>query len=68
MMNGDPLKFETPQEEREFHIHAAKVFLREAQARRTRSPGFAQTLLDWAANSRQRAAAINLKPKQGELF
>lgn len=58
----------SPAEERAINLHCARVYLREAQARRTSNPRFAATLLTWAGNARRRAAAIDVKPSQGELF
>lgn len=54
---------------RESHIHAARVFLREAQKRRAvpQQRGFCFVLLQWAANSRRRAAAAGA-PAQRDLF
>lgn len=59
--------------EREINLHCARVYLREATARRERSPAFSATLLQWAANARRRAAEASDKPDpkrpaQGELF
>lgn len=45
----------TPREDREFYIYCAKVYLREARARRDRP--FSFVLLEWAANARQNAMA-----------
>lgn len=47
-------------------IHCAKVYLREARARRRTN--FFFTLLSWAANARRRAAAIPREPAQFHLF
>ena len=40
---------------KERHIHTARVYLREAIARR--GTAFSWTLLQWAGNARRRAAA-----------
>lgn len=48
------------------HIHFARVHLREARARRVSHPRMWETLMQWARNSRLRAAAM--QPPQGELF
>ncbi|KQX18439.1 MULTISPECIES: hypothetical protein [unclassified Sphingomonas] len=58
----------TPAEEREINLHCARVYLREARARRARSPAFAATLRIWAANARRRAAAIDARPVQWDMF
>lgn len=58
----------TAADERAFHIHYARVILREARARRDQRGGFFFSLLEWAGNARRRAAAINLKPAQMDLF
>lgn len=55
-------------ERRAFLIHYARVLLREARARRSRSPDFARTLRAWAAKARREAQAIDTRPVQGELF
>jgi hypothetical protein len=52
--------------EREINLHCARVYLREAQARRTSNPGFASTLLEWAGNARRRA--MSERAAQGDLF
>ena len=49
--------------ERERCLHAARVYLTEARARRGQP--FAWTLLAWAANARRRMKA---EPMQGGLF
>lgn len=58
----------TPAHERAMQLHCARVYLREAAARRARDPHFAATLRTWAANARRRAAAIDISPSQGSLF
>lgn len=58
----------TPAEARDFDLYYAGVLEREAQARAARSPGFAGTLREWAANARARAASIDTSPPQGDLF
>ncbi len=57
-----------PAEQRAIELHCARVYLREAAARRARAPHFAPTLRTWAANARRRAAAIDISPSQGSLF
>lgn len=52
--------------ERETALHAARVMLAEAKARRATNPHFADVLLQWAANARRRAAEAG-KPKAGQL-
>lgn len=58
--------------EREMALHQARVFLREARARR--STPFAAVLLQWAANARRRARdaraaeRVAAKPAQLDLF
>ncbi len=42
--------------ERDLNVHTARVYLREAQARR-QYRGWHATLLGWAANARRRADA-----------
>lgn len=61
-------KDRTPAQERDVQIHCAKVYLREARARRVLHPRFAGTLLQWAANCRRRASEIDTRPAQGSLF
>ncbi len=51
--------------ERAAYVHCARVYLREARARRDR-PAMRRALLSWAAHARQQAAAA--RPKQYELF
>ena len=55
--------------ERDLEIHTARVLLAGARTRRQKSPRFADTLLQWAANARRRAMAAG-KPKavQADLF
>lgn len=57
--------------ERERHLHAARVFLAQAQAFRRHSK-FHTVLLTWAANERRRASGEPLLNQQahaqGELF
>ena len=49
------------------HIHAARVYLREATIRRMRGQHrMANMLLRWAGNARRRARESRLD--QGELF
>lgn len=58
----------TPAEERDIALHCARVYLREARLRRATQPRFAATLVEWAANARRRAAAVDVRPEQGSLF
>jgi hypothetical protein len=58
----------TPAEEREINLHCARVYLREARIRRASQPKFAATLVEWAANARRRAAAIDARPAQMDMF
>ena len=51
--------------DRAAYIHCARVYLREARARRNR-PAMRRALLSWAAHARQQAAKA--RPDQGELF
>lgn len=55
-------------EKRDFLIYYARVLLREARARRKRSPDFAAFLMHCAAKARREAMAIDLRPLQGDLF
>ena len=56
-------------DERASHIHTARVLIQEARNRRARSPAFADTLLQWAANARRRAMACRPgPPAQADLF
>ena len=48
---------------RDQHIHAARVYLAEARRRRSQTFGF--VLLQWAANARKRAMAVQ---RQFEIF
>lgn len=60
----------TPEQkaERNSNIHTARVYLREAAARRT-FHGMHANLLAWAGNARRRAMAAMVveQPAQGEL-
>lgn len=56
----------TPAERRAALLHCARVYLREARARRGSS--FSSTLASWAARARREAAAIDLRPAQQDLF
>lgn len=61
----------SPADERAFLIYYARVLLREAGARRNQFEArntFYWFLLDCAAGARRQAAAIDLRPAQGELF
>lgn len=65
-MNRDHLdRFKTPAERRAFLIYYAGVLLREAKARRGQN---VEWMLAGAARARREAAAIDLRPNQGELF
>lgn len=66
MTGLDPWDDMTPSERRAALIHCARVYMREAHARRGSS--FASTLAGWAANARRQAAAIDLRPAQQDLF
>jgi hypothetical protein len=57
---------ETPTERRATLLQCAKVYLREARARRGSS--FALVLRQWAANCRRDAAALDTRPAQGRLL
>lgn len=59
---------EDPAKEKAFMEFYAGVLEREAQAREARSPGFAEDLRSWAKKARDKAASIDLRPAQGELF
>lgn len=50
---------------REQHLHQARVYRREAEARRETQPGFARTLLEWADAATARAEAAT---HQHEMF
>lgn len=56
-----------PIERRAVLIRICRVHLREARARRE-DRSFSATLLDWAGNTRRRAAAIDIRPAQADLF
>jgi len=56
----------TAAEWRDFELYYAGVLTREAECRD--GTPFAASLRSWAENARQRAAAINLSPAQGDLF
>ncbi|SOC37038.1 hypothetical protein SAMN05892877_103382 [Rhizobium subbaraonis] len=58
----------TPAEEKEFLEFYAAVLEREAGARISRQPDFAATLQAWADKASAKAAAINTRPAQGDLF
>ncbi|QTH19694.1 hypothetical protein HRJ34_15080 [Rhizorhabdus wittichii] len=58
----------SPAEERASHIHCARVYLREARLRQASQPKFAATLREWAGNARRRAAAIDARPAQMDMF
>ena len=49
-------------------IHTARVYLAQSQHFTRRARGFSFVLLQWAANARRRAMAINTSPVQGDLF
>lgn len=54
-------------EERTYQIHYARVMLAEARRRRGFN-GMHANLLEWAANARKRAAAIDTSDAQKDLF
>lgn len=54
-------------DERAFLIHYARVMLNEARARRS-DRSFSFFLLAAAARARREAAAIDLRPRQADLF
>ena len=56
-----------PAEHRAFLIYYAKVMLRESAARRGRG-AFHWTLFAWAQKARREAAAIDVRPRQRDLF
>lgn len=58
----------SPAEEKEFQLFYAGVLEREALAREARSPEWAADLRSWAAKAREKAASIDTRPAQGELF
>lgn len=62
----NPWRNLTPAERRESLLHCARVYLREAQARR--GTRFSATLLTWAGNARREAAGIDVRPAQGRLL
>lgn len=62
----DPWANLAPAERKASLIHCARVYLREAHARR--GTAFSETLRTWAGNARREAAAIDLSPLQRELF
>ena len=63
-----PAYSDDPAKERDFQLFYAGVLEREAQAREAFSPGFAANLRAWAAKARDRAASIDTRPAQGDLF
>ncbi|QEH79968.1 hypothetical protein EIK56_18250 [Sphingomonas sp. C8-2] len=64
----------SPAEERASHIHCARVYLNEARFRRINRGRYAGistfhfALLTWAGNARRRAAAIDVRPAQMDMF
>lgn len=58
---------DTPQKERAFLLYYARVTLREATARRDQR-SFSALLLAWAGKARRRAAGIDIRPLQMDLF
>ena len=62
----NPWDHMTPAGRRAALIHCARVYMREAHARR--GSAFATMLAGWAANARRQAAAIDLRPAQQDLF
>jgi hypothetical protein len=55
------------EDQRAENIRLARVYLREARARR-HAPRSFFLFLEWAGNARRRAAAAMKAPAQGELF
>jgi len=55
----------SPAEEKEFQLFYAGVLEREASLR---SGAFADNLRSWAAKAREKAASIDTRPAQGDLF
>jgi hypothetical protein len=53
---------------RALHIHTARVYLAQSRHFTRRARGFSFVLLQWAANARRRAMAVNTSPVQGDLF
>lgn len=53
---------------RALHIHTARVYLAQSRHFTGRARGFSFVLLQWAANARRRAMAINTSSVQGDLF
>lgn len=58
----------TTMSERAAHIHAARVYLAQSRHFTGRARNFSFILLQWAANARRRAMAINISPAQCDLF
>ena len=60
--------------ERERHLHIARVYLAQTRSFRLRGSAFAFTLLEWAGNARRRAMlkppeqVQHVLPIQQELF
>lgn len=54
--------------DRATHIHTARVYLAQSRHFTRRARGFSFVLLQWAANARKRAMAVNTSPVQGDLF
>lgn len=54
--------------DRASHIHTARVCLAQSRHFTGRARGFSFVLLQWAANARRRAMAVNTSPIQGDLF
>ncbi|MCL5060461.1 MAG: hypothetical protein M1449_08095 [Candidatus Thermoplasmatota archaeon] len=50
------------------HIQTARVYLAQSRHFTRRARGFSFVLLQWAANARRRAMAVNTSPVQGDLF
>lgn len=50
------------------HIHTARVYLAQSRQFTGRARGFSFVLLQWAANARRLALAVNTSPIQGDLF
>lgn len=54
--------------ERASLIQTARVYLAQSRHFAQRHRNFRFVLLQWAANARRRAMAINTSPVQGDLF
>lgn len=54
--------------DRSLHMHTARVYLAQSRHFTGHHRGFSFVLLQWAANARRRAMAVNTSPVQGDLF